>query len=264
MGVGQDIFDTAKFRAKAIIKQIAKKVTMMLLTNPITYIVLGIMLLIIIIAGAVGEADSSETTNSGGMSSVVPSTGTSDSDSGISINVYNDDGTVNAEKIQELQLALENAHGLVTGSLSGNNIGGEYNKESCEKVTGTYLGFNKWDGHIPRGKLGGIIYQCPWWANGRASEVNGKRISIEGHAKDMYENAQSRYKVGSTPKQNSLVVYNGGTYGHVAYVEAVDEVNKCYYISHAGSGKSWFGIQKIAFGSAPWSSYTLKGFIYLD
>jgi len=263
MGVGQDIFDTAKYRAKAIIKKFAKKLAMMLLTNPYTYIVLGVILLIIIIAGAVAGSDSSGTTNSGGMSSVVP--GTNGSSSTESINVYNDDGTVNEEKIQELQLALENAHGLVTGSLSGNNIGGEYNKESCEKVTGTYLGFRYWDGKgIPRGNLGGIIYQCPWWANGRASQSNGKVINIPGHAKDMYENAQPTYKVGSTPKQNSLVVYNGGNYGHVAYVEAVDEVNKCYYISHAGSGKSWFGIQKIAFGSAPWSSYTLQGFIYLD
>ena len=66
------------------------------------------------------------------------------------------------------------------------------------------------------------------------------------------------------PRENSLAVFSGSRYGHVAYVEAVDNINKYYYISHAGSGTSWFGIDKVKFGSAPWSSYKLLGFLYLD
>jgi len=80
----------------------------------------------------------------------------------------------------------------------------------------------------------------------------------------MIRSGSNQYMVGDSPKLNSMVVYSGGNFGHVAYVEAIDTKNQCYYISHAGSGKSWFGIQKIPFGGAPWSGYAQLGFIYLD
>lgn len=184
------------------------------------------------------------------------------------ITVYNDDGTVNEEKIQELQLALESSFNLAKGNLSGNNIGGQYNKESCEKVQGDYFGFSYWDNAgFPRSQNGGIIYQCPWWAIGRASEYLGKNVSIRGNGGDIYYNAANLYERGTTPKPNSLVSYTSSSseFGHVAYVEAVDTKNNCYYISHAGSGKSWFGIQKVMIGqNGPWAGYYLVGFVYLD
>ena len=47
--------------------------------------------------------------------------------------------------------------------------------------------------------------------------------------------------------------------GHVAFVEAVDEVNRVFYISHAGSGKSWYGIKAVSFDYP-----NIVGFVYLD
>lgn len=53
--------------------------------------------------------------------------------------------------------------------------------------------------------------------------------------------------------------------GHVAYVEAVDTVNKNVYISHAGAGYSWYGVEKFTFDEMKtvWG-YTLLGYVYLD
>ena len=195
------------------------------------------------------------------------------------INVYNIDGTVNEEKIKELQLAFESEFNLVKGNLSGNNIGGRYNKDSCTKVKGTYLGYSGRTGstgyndatvsYIANNGLG--IYQCTWWANGRASEYlskNGTKYtsypSARGNGGEIYD-VNQWFNSGSMPKPNSLVSYTSSSseYGHVAYVEAVDTKNKCYYISHAGSGNSWFGIQKVTIGKGPWG-WNVVGFVYLD
>lgn len=199
------------------------------------------------------------------------------------INVYNDDGSVNEEKISELQLALENSFNLVAGNLSGYNIGGRYNKENCIKVTGTYLGYSGKTSNTDYedasvcylGNNGLGIYQCTWWANGRASEYlsqYGTKYksypSNNGNGGEIYNvNVNSGwFKYGSIPKANSLVSYTSSSYGygHVAYVEAVDEKNGYYYISHAGSGESWYGIQKVKIGSPVWSGWTTVGFVYLD
>lgn len=232
-------------------------------------------------SGSSSSSGSSGTGNSSGMTSASTG-GTSTSGAWGNINVYNSDGTVNEEKIADLQEAFEKEFNLVKGSPSGFNIGGRYNFETCKVVTGKYLG---WDGYAEgydtdyndtdrqykaHNLLG--IYQCTWWANGRASEHlsrHGTKYkeypSAEGDGGEVFNvnKANGWFKYGSEPKQNSLVSYKGGKYGHVAYVEAVDIKNKCYYISHAGSGLSWFGIQKYKIGEAPYS-YSTVGFVYLD
>ena len=186
-------------------------------------------------------------------------------------DLYNEDGSVNEEKIAELQKSFESKYNLVEGNLSGNNIGGVYNPSACKQVTGDYL---KWDGNVYssgatyRGENGLGIYQCTWWANGRASQYLGKQFDVNGNGGEIFGNAQGKYKTGSTPKPNSLVSYyknktdGSSTTGHVAYVEAVD--NQYYYISHCGSGKSWYGIQKVEIGKAPWNGWYTVGFVYLD
>lgn len=195
------------------------------------------------------------------------------------INLYNSDGSVNEAKIQELEYAFENEFNLVRANLSGHNIGGTYNKESCTKVIGTFLGYSGKTGntsyndasvsYIANNGLG--IYQCTWWANGRASEYlsqYGTKYksypSAAGNGGQIYNN-NKWFNSGKTPKPNSLVSYtsSSSTYGHVAYVEAVDTKNNCYYISHAGSGASWFGIQKVTIGQGPWG-WNVVGFVYLD
>ena len=69
------------------------------------------------------------------------------------------------------------------------------------------------------------------------------------------------FKYGSTPRPNSLISWSNGSYGHVAYVEGVTADGKIY-ISHAGSGKSWYGVQLI--NPVGFWGMSLNGYIYLD
>ena len=86
-----------------------------------------------------------------------------------------------------------------------------------------------------------------------------------GHGGQYYDNNVSGgwFAYGQEPRANSIISWKkGNDYGHVAYVEAVDSTG--IWISHAGSGLSWFGIQKIPLDGSIWSGYTLNGYIYLD
>ena len=65
--------------------------------------------------------------------------------------------------------------------------------------------------------------QCTWYAFGRALERTGIDVQCTGNAKTWYGTAQSKgFEVGSTPRADSIVVWNYGEYGHVAYVEEVN------------------------------------------
>lgn len=118
-------------------------------------------------------------------------------------------------------------------------------------------------------------FQCTWWAWGRASmylesigSVYPKYPTARGNGGDYYTVNQEDgwFNYGQTPRPNSIISWSKGEYGHVAYVEGVTEDG--IYISHAGSGNSWFGVQKISLDgdleSIGWSGYTLNGYIYLD
>ena len=117
-------------------------------------------------------------------------------------------------------------------------------------------------------------FQCTWWAFGRASmylEQNGTKYTkypttpagTVGNGGDWFDLNKSYgwFNYGSTPKPNSIISWKGGTYGHVAYVEGV--TSDGIYISHAGSGVSWRGIQKIPLDGTIWSM-KVNGYIYLD
>lgn len=89
-----------------------------------------------------------------------------------------------------------------------------------------------------------------------------------GNGGSWYNNAKKAgYSVGSSPKVNSLVVWTGGTYGHVAYVTEVYSGKNNFKIyeggNKGGSGyKDGVGSRKITNGKAA-SWQTLVGFIYL-
>ena len=123
------------------------------------------------------------------------------------------------------------------------------------------------------------MYQCPWWAISRASlyltSMNPEKWpdGLSGGLGDgaqVATNAASRYNVplNTDPSQirpNSIVSYiNGGEWGHVAYVEAVDYVNGVYYISHCGSGKGWYGITKKTLGQRQHGSEVFVGSVCMD
>ncbi len=69
----------------------------------------------------------------------------------------------------------------------------------------------------------GLKGQCTWYAWGRAHEKFGINLPCRGHAKTWADVAAGAgYNVNSTPTADSIAVWTGGTYGHVAYVERVE------------------------------------------
>ena len=182
-------------------------------------------------------------------------------------NLNNADGTVNMAALEQLREELNQLVGLQPGN-----------------------GYSPSDFN-PAGKMPYLTspmtelqpLQCTWWARARGlqyvmtfypnkityTEFNN---SNRGNGGDVYSNAQAAglFNTGTVPKPNSLVsFYSSTSAGHVAYVEAVDYVNKVYYISEAGSGNYWGSVvlTPCKFGEpgeiALWH-YRLKGFVYLD
>lgn len=70
----------------------------------------------------------------------------------------------------------------------------------------------------------GSYGQCTWYCYGRAHEVLGKRLTFSAtsgnHAGTWYNRITNGVKM-QTPVANSIAVWSGGRYGHVAYVEKV-------------------------------------------
>lgn len=68
--------------------------------------------------------------------------------------------------------------------------------------------------------------QCTWYSAGRAYEVTGKPVPMINGAHTWLDVAEKNgYKTGMKPKPNSIAVWKKSTYGHVAFVEAVDGDN---------------------------------------
>ena len=98
--------------------------------------------------------------------------------------------------------------------------------------------------------------QCVWYVLGRASERNGKTITIGGNGNSMYHYAKDDAKVPASPNNlrgNMLLCYNKGTssagqkYGHVIFIE--DVVGDTVYYTEGGSGyykNGTDGVVKIA------------------
>ena len=64
--------------------------------------------------------------------------------------------------------------------------------------------------------------QCVWYTQGRAYEKKDVKIGARGNAKDVYQSCKNdSFQVSKYPKPNSIACFNGGTYGHVKYVEHV-------------------------------------------
>lgn len=195
-----------------------------------------------------------------------PSTGNAEG-----IDVYNTDGSVNEEKILELQSAIEQRLNMVEApsTLTGSYTTVGYSDRA--RVTGQFYGSTGGD----RNSKTLQIYQCTWWANSRASEYlynkdpekypNGYPTAAGDGGEYYQKNLEGGwFAYGSTPKPNSIGSGpSSSVHGHVYYVEAVDEVNGYYYISHAGGGTQWFGLQKVKIGEGPFG-YQPYGFIYLD
>lgn len=86
----------------------------------------------------------------------------------------------------------------------------------------------------------GIKGQCVWYVRNRAYEKIGKLTGIGGNANQWFGQAQSKgFATGSEPRTNSIACWNGGSYGHVVYVEYYDSASGTVYFTEANwRGKS--------------------------
>ncbi len=124
-------------------------------------------------------------------------------------------------------------------------------------------------------------WQCTWWVWGRAAQYieasKGQNFqmlcegrSYFGHGKNYYNELENYFVSDMNPSANSVVSWTCGTYGHVAYVEAVDEDG--IWVSMADSGHTWRGITYIEKSDDPDCPYPLhwyeeeklNGFNHLD
>lgn len=112
-------------------------------------------------------------------------------------------------------------------------------------------------------------WQCTWWVWGRAAqyvdlaygldftELCGGRSSL-GNGGDYFASLRPYFLSDQTPSANSIVSWSCGTYGHVGYVEAVDDNG--IWVSMADSGHSWRGITYIVKTSSTTNPYPLNWF----
>jgi len=100
---------------------------------------------------------------------------------------------------------------------------------------------------------------CTWYAWGRTYEVLGKALPVWGNGGQWLENARnSGYATGTTPRANSIGVWaQDGGYGHVAYIEAVDD-NSVYYTEGGWNGTPDY------YGGCQYCHYTVRPRAYLE
>lgn len=125
-------------------------------------------------------------------------------------------------------------------------------------------------------------WQCTWWAWGRAAQYLDTAYGLDfktlcngkdnlGNGEGYYRNLTPYFLGDKTPAANSLISWSGGDYGHVAYVEAVDENG--IWVSSADAGHAWRGVTYIVKTNSTTNPYPLfwysggerlNGFIHLD
>lgn len=145
--------------------------------------------------------------------------------------------------------------------------------------TGGLIRQDRW--HRTAEESGKDPWQCTWWVWGRAAqymeEVFGKNLKDYcegednfGHGKSYYDGLSDYFVSDQRPTPNSVISWTCGLYGHVAYVEAVDEGG--IWVSMADSGHTWRGITyipRVESETNPYPLYwyaeeTLNGFNHLD
>ena len=115
---------------------------------------------------------------------------------------------------------------------------------------------------------------CTWFAWQQVYDNLGIALPAWGNAVNWFSNAQSAgYSTGSIPKANSIAVWSGDTYGHVAYVTAVSGGNTFTVNEGGRTDLDHTSSHGVAYGyrltnavgqSRPYDpGKTLLGFIYL-
>ncbi len=124
-------------------------------------------------------------------------------------------------------------------------------------------------------------WQCTWWVWGRAAQYLEEARALDfrtlcegednfGHGKSYYNGLKPYFESDLVPTPNSIISWDCGSYGHVAYVEAVDE--KGIWVTMADSGHTWRGVTYIERVDSETNPYPLNwyaveylnGFNHLD
>lgn len=124
-------------------------------------------------------------------------------------------------------------------------------------------------------------WQCTWWVWGRAAQYVQEALGKDfktlcggednfGHGKSYYDGLSDYFISDRNPTPNSVISWSCGSYGHVAYVEAVDAGG--IWVSMADSGHTWRGItyiRRVNSDSNPYPLHwygweSLNGFNHLD
>ena len=112
--------------------------------------------------------------------------------------------------------------------------------------------------------------ECTWYCWGRAYEKCGVQLSwstndVFGNAKEWYNNAKAwadthdvDYSVGTEPRTNSIAVSTSGYYGHVVFIEKIEDGQVYYSECNGDAGAHTYGE-----GSKPLSNLPYVGYIYL-
>ena len=115
-------------------------------------------------------------------------------------------------------------------------------------------------------------YPCTLYVWQRIYDDHGISLPEWGDAKDWLAGAQGAgFETGTTPRPNSIVVYSGGTYGHVAYVTdvygskmTVDEGGRSKWASTTGGiGTSRDKINTVGEPDSDLGRYIVLGYIYV-
>lgn len=134
------------------------------------------------------------------------------------------------------------------------------------------------------GKSHQSVGECTWWAYGRGlqyCETNGTLPANGfkngyGNGGDFLDQAQSQFNTGKIAQAGSWIVWKNGSWGHVAFVEAVandgsiviSQSGRGYWDYYKGAGVNVSTIKNTGTASSPnyryGSGYTFVGFVYLS
>ncbi len=171
---------------------------------------------------------------------------------------FNNQVKENQARINELkrQQAIENAR--LFGGTGGTLGGGGYPWGSARCIhTGQIEGWcynYDWSvgGSIYNWQTGGYGYRnCTDWVAFRVRIAGGYVPSGLGNARQWDDRAPNYgYTVSGTPKEGAAAVSNSGYYGHVMYVEAVNEDGTIIVSDYNRAGTGKYDMNELSAGTA--------------
>ncbi len=162
---------------------------------------------------------------------------------------------------KQQQAAIEAAARRAGGTI--NILPGDPNKGGYPWESGCWVDANAWshggvdgNGSDP---LGYGCRQCVSYAAYKVGAFTGNYPRYWGNANQWPGSARAAgYSTGSTPRKNSVGVISAGAYGHVVWVEAVNDdgtVDVSQYNYYNAGGSGWGNYSKMRVSAATYDTY---------